>query len=204
MPFKKELWAMPKSGDLVYGVNSSNGRKYYLKYSSAFKKAGVFTVDELQVLETEGSKTRNQSFLDAVAIHKKYKSALNTGDTNEAVRRKCKAGLEWGISQKKQIHFVLDDLDLAAVVGKNYAGEGNKDKPATATEPKNRSITGSELRWIYRNRHLAEVQAHVQFWVLGEQCLPPWEADLESNLNNALITFPKNLWAGYVPKGTVM
>lgn len=194
MPFKKELWADPKEGDLVYGVKDI--RKWYIE--KPFKGKGVFTIDEFRVLQTDTGK-KNQSFLDAIAIHKKYKTATNSGDTNEAVRRKCKAGIEWGVSQKKQIHFILDNLDLEAVVNKNYAGK-NSDRAATSTEAKNRSITGSELRWIYRNRHLAEVQAHVQFWAIEEKCLPPWEADLDSCINNKPFKFSKALWAGYIPK----
>lgn len=195
MPFKKELWADPKEGDLVYGVKDT--RKWYME--NFFKEKGIFTIDEFKVLQIDKGKT-NQSFLDAIAIHKKYNTAKNSGDTNEAVRRKCKAGIEWGVSQKKQIHFILDELDLKAVVNKDYDGK-NSDRAATSTKPKNRSITGSELRWIYRNRHLAEVQAHVQFWAVTEKCLPPWEADLDSCLNNRAINFPKSLWVGYIPKG---
>ncbi len=199
MPFTKPF-KDPAKGDLVYGVDADFGRRKYLK-DDRFKAAGVFTVDELQVLPTETSKTKNADFLEAVAQHQKYKSALaEHQNENESVRRKCKAGLEWGVSNKKQIHFCLDGLDLAAVVEKNNK-QGNSDTPADIRTPKNRSITGSELRWIYRNRSKSEVQEHIQFWYNSKQCAPPWEEDVTVVMSpTKSIVYPATLWMNYTPR----
>jgi hypothetical protein len=52
---------------------------------------------------------------------------------------------------------------------------------------KTRAITNAELRWIYRNRAKSGVQEHVQFWLNGSPCAPPWEHSDEI----------KALWAQY-------
>lgn len=128
MPFDQRYWKNPEDGDLVYGVNSDWGRKYYLKYHPQFKSKKVLTVDSMQVMVNETGKTRNQEFLDAIANHNKYKTALNDPDTkNQAVRRKCKAGLDWAVVAGKQIHFILDGLNLDEVIKKNHVGK-NSDR----------------------------------------------------------------------------
>jgi hypothetical protein len=38
-----------------------------------------------------------------------------------------------------------------------------------------RVYTGSELRWIYRNRQDPRVAARLQFWQDMQPCFPPWE-----------------------------
>jgi hypothetical protein len=211
MPFAKEQWVwVIQKADLVYGVNSEKGRKKYM-VKGGVGKAG-FTVDSLAVLQceqpqegVEGSgKAVMPTFLACIASHKKYFTAQGGAETNENIRRKCKAGLEWGVSRKGQVHFVLDDLDLEAVVKKNYQGK-NPDRDASDGVLKNRSVTGSELRWIYRNRKRKVVQDHIQFWNKESPCLPPWEGAVKICLykNGTLlkeVEFLPGIWATYIPK----
>ncbi|WP_157664497.1 hypothetical protein [Bordetella genomosp. 9] len=75
--------------------------------------------------------------------------------------RKCKAGLAWEAARNGHIHFMLDAIDIDAVVNK--------------IPPYGDSITASELRWVYRNRFKVEVQHCIQFWHKGEPVIPPWQ-----------------------------
>lgn len=200
MPFAPP-WTDPEPGDLIYGVHSDTARGWYMNYHPKFKNK-VFTIDSLITPMDETNGSLRQLFLKAVAVHKKYSTA-ETGDktSNEAIRRKCKAGIEWAVTNQLSVHFVLDYLDLNAVVGKNWNGK-NRDRSATSSVVKNRSITGSELRWIYRNRANPQVRQHVQFWIMGEPCPPPWEADTVAPIKPSrleTVTYMKNAWAGYVP-----
>lgn len=78
--------------------------------------------------------------------------------------RKCKAALAWMTSGRiGHIHFILDGIDVDAVIDKRPAG--------------GRSVTACELRWIYRNRFKTEVQEGIQFWRHGSPVSPPWESD---------------------------
>jgi len=87
------------------------------------------------------------------------------------------------------VHFTLEHLDVRAVVAKQYKG-----RDVTGGDfGKLRAVTGSELRWVYRNRHRAEVASVVQFWNRGRggecvlaPCNAPWVDD-------------PDLWAKYQP-----
>ncbi|PHM45768.1 T3SS effector EspK [Xenorhabdus mauleonii] len=103
--------------------------------------------------------------------------------------RKCKGGLSWvvtdsdPIAQKIKVHFILDGLDMRSIVSKqpyvnNKTGEVSKT-----------SITASELRWIYRNRHNPKVKQKIHFWFEGKPTIPPWESEEG-----------KMIWQKYVPK----
>ncbi|CDG80857.1 hypothetical protein GJA_194 [Janthinobacterium agaricidamnosum NBRC 102515 = DSM 9628] len=102
------------------------------------------------------------------------KSPNNT--ENSILRRKVKGGLYWATSvAKKHVHFVLDGLDMEAVVRKSASYDNptgsNNEQSNTA---KTRAYTGAELRWIYRNRNNPDVQSHVHFVKEGKPCPPPW------------------------------
>jgi hypothetical protein len=61
---------------------------------------------------------------------------------------------------------------------------------------KHRSVTGTELRWIYRNRHDTNVQNAVQFWYEGRPCCPPWDPEFDAVSDSTLSL----LWKLYRPK----
>lgn len=203
MPFTTP-WKIPKKGDLIYGVHSDLARKWYIRSHEKFK-GKVSTADRYAVLTNEKDKDDaivSHSLLQMIQHHAKYKSILDKDrfvvDNNELVRRKCKSILEWAVLTNKTIHFVLDDLDLDAVVSKNYKGKGNKDKNNSDSTPKNRSITGSELRWIYRNRYRESVVRNVQFWILGTPCPPPWECDTTTLTMTGEKIYSKLKWELYI------
>src|SRR5262249_55867971 len=102
-------------------------------------------------------------------------------------KRKCKAGLEYIIyNTLYRIHFCLDGMHLKAAANKSYDGSnrGRPDNPVGKTpstiawDEKVRSVTGAELRWVYRRRRDPMVSKKVQFWDKRGgnwiQCPPPW------------------------------
>ena len=142
------------------------------------------TIDELKVMPSEGSAESTEHpaevarFKKYLEEHPKYKSVLTGGSgENEDFRRKCKAGIYWAVFvEKKHVHFTLDGINLKGVVGKDNQLGDSPDSDADGDEPKNRSVTGAELRWIYRNKHLPVIQENVQFWLNGKPCAAPWLA----------------------------
>lgn len=125
-------------------------------------------------------------------------------------KRKSKSGLWWALrSAGKTVHFCLYGLDMDQVVNKCFPGvDGGKGrdfpvgparKQITDFTKKETSITGAELRWMYRNRADDAVKNLVQFWNRASSsapfdvCVPPWVT------NSAL-------WGNYTPnsefKGT--
>lgn len=149
-----------------------------------------------------------------------FDTPQNRIQSNSAFRAKSKFGMEWTIKKNQSkdphspnvfhIHFILNEIDMAAVVTKHHRykdGNGKvlaQDSPkgkSVAGNAKERTITHSELRWIYRNSGNPLVQQSVQFWKDGEACCPPWENDKE------LFTIPttgkvitwKAAWIVYKP-----
>ena len=192
----------PNRGDLIYGLNTNMARKWYVDYHKKFKTK-VKTIDEYPVLKQDpkqGKKPKDlESFRSYLSAHKKYSSAFSGNNENENARRKCKGGLEWAVNNNKVVHFVLDGVDIGSVINKNFKGK-NGDTPTDATD-KNRAITGSELRWLYRNRKNENVINNVTFWVEGKQIKPPWDADVKIPVHMDLETgemeyteYSKDLW----------
>ncbi|MEY2700856.1 MAG: hypothetical protein RIQ52_1611 [Pseudomonadota bacterium] len=161
----------------------------------------------------------DQKFVDFIDNHPKRQGVKDVDLVDGAIwndantrdfainvaRRKCKAGLEYIISETSgHIHFCLDGIDFRSVVEKNYAGPGTKDeiKYAAGTpeedkwKMKTRSITGAELRWVYRNRMLPAVSERVQFWYMNQAVIPPWEVG--APWTHAI----NQLWASYIPKNS--
>ena len=87
-----------------------------------------------------------------------------TNPPNHIIKRQSKTGLNLFLLKQKTVHFVLDNIIMDQVPLKSYKGEG----------PNNRSITGAELRWIYKHRDNIEVQENIQFWFRKKPTSPPW------------------------------
>lgn len=236
-----------KAGDLVYGIEKGansfdKGREHYVDH--VFNSQVPCRIDNYRVFknDTSGSLHQNLSpeekekflaeetrFLDSLKQHEKYKSVVVPDDSkstekkeesNSALRRKSKGGLHWAtFVEQKHVHFVLDSLDIKAVITKSYSGKENADKPKGASSglptdsKKNRSITGSELRWIYRNRDKSPVKEHIHFWLDEKHCSAPWEKTvndqtISGGTNNE--TPPKKgktmpepaLWTAYQPRNS--
>lgn len=130
--------------------------------------------------------------------------------------RKCKAGLDWSSQNGKfTVHFLLDGISISDVIFKTseqdviYATVEEYLRAQTASIPDaqfnsdypeynltGKSITGSELRWIYRNRDKKSVQKTIQFWYTYKACCPPWDPDFDKIYGNQIAY----LWENYVPK----
>ncbi|WP_370552324.1 RHS repeat-associated core domain-containing protein, partial [Enterobacter cloacae complex sp. P31C] len=93
-----------------------------------------------------------------------HETILQYGDdhgtvfSKKIVSRGSKAGISMLLEKGNdaRIHFVLDNIDMDKVISKND----------------NNSITGSELRFLYRNRNKLEGKVH--FYVDHKEVKAPW------------------------------
>lgn len=181
MPFHQPFARRIDRRDLCYGL--AGPRQNYTDNNVQFS-GGVDLINNYRISKEEQNRRpvppeREPEFLQAVKAHPKYSSILGAElDTNEVIRRKCKAGLHWGThsSDGAHIHFILDSLNQNAIVDKNYRDDFIA-RSASGSIIKERSITNAELRWLFRNRNDPNVQNRVQFWQNGEPTYPPWETD---------------------------
>jgi hypothetical protein len=218
MPFQGPNWRNYHSGDLFYGLH-----KPRLELAKFLGADQICTIDQYDIASadrTHASLQHDPDFVTALKNHSKYNDVVNAGDwgwdlANRAhwnakplamtaiAKRKCKGGLDWIThSTFRHIHFCLEGLDLVAAAEKNYDGSsgGMADSPGRAglgADPytKARSITGAELRWVYRNRSDPRVREQIQFWSLDPkwiQCPPPWEDPATSKKI-------RDAWANYKP-----
>ncbi|KMJ45790.1 hypothetical protein AB204_07220 [Xenorhabdus khoisanae] len=204
MPFHRPFKMNFEQGDLIFGLSKERA-KYAQKYPqfALFRDTNnISTIDRYSITENE-CKVRdlfgkqlpsNQgSFDDAIKKHCKYNSIRhykgrldvdfrgNVHYSKQVTSRKCKAGLSWfsQTSPRSCIHFILDGIDMESVIYKHYE---NKIK-------KGSSYTGSELRWIYRNRRDPKIISCIQFWRGGVPVAPPWIGGKDASL-----------WQNYHPK----
>lgn len=129
---------------------------------------------------------RQVQFTESILKHPKYRSIIkrNNGWSLTKIGRKCKAGLHWATEDEINVHFLLDGIDMDKVISKKII--------LSDSEHINfKSVTGSELRWVYRNRHDEKVQKNINFWKDGARTDPPW-------VSNRL------LWDTYRPKSEAL
>ncbi|WP_143330325.1 hypothetical protein [Chromobacterium haemolyticum] len=206
MPFYAPWKTKFTDGDLVYGLHEI--RHEYAIGNSGFRgtdtRCNISTIDQYAGTKTErtaykqrkSSPLYQESFNIAILNHAKYKCIFeefgfimdgNTPiDDLKNIGRKIKAGLHWASTDGRHFtaHFILDGLNIMQVIQKSHQLDRDGSK----------SLTGVELRWIYRNRHKSNVRRAVQFWIKGEPCLPPWEP----GFMRYGICDPKE-WLKYVP-----
>jgi hypothetical protein len=157
---------------------------------------------------------------------KKFPDEYLDLDDPSDINRKCKAGLYWASQTFRNghgfsIHFILDGINFEDLILKkniadiNYSSFGEyvlarfaEDKIDYKLEDiyfddsyyslsiKNRAATGSELRWLYRNRMSSYVQKAVQFWYGGKPCCPPWERGFDFIYGQHVA----HLWRIYRPR----
>ncbi|OTA21274.1 T3SS effector EspK [Xenorhabdus beddingii] len=191
MPFHRPFKTCVETGDLIFGL--SHDRLEYWKNHPLFSPFSAPNItrsidqfslnrNEIEIQQSFGKKIplMQRSFEEATRNHPKYSAILDPKinyyvDSKKqrvmyhpkVVNRKCKAGLFWmsHSSSNACIHFILDSINMEHVVIKYYEKQ---------TDIKY-SVTGSELRWIYRNRRDLKVQASVQFWRNKEPVSAPWE-----------------------------
>lgn len=188
MPFDKPHANSYKKFDLVYGLDSIR-TKYSFNASFADMKAkdnvayiNNYRLDNL-TLENSSPRFRtlNESYIQFMRSAGKFLLVnQNNLNTPNMLERKCKGGIAFLLDETVGInlHFLLDGINMHNVVYKT-----NKEK----------SITGAELRWIYRNRNNPRVQKVVQFWINRRPCCPPWNQMFH---DKSIVS----LWANYHPK----
>ena len=182
-------------GDLFYGLQEPRGKLMDFLGVQKERTGGAminyYNVGDYP--EATGKPADNTGFTDALAsssnpkhpdLLNRWQANPNSGDVKWALwKRKSKSGLWWATKlAAKTVHFCLDQLDIDTVINKNYVadvpqGPGRKDPGITDFTQKKTSITGAELRWIYRNRRDPQVQGLVQFWANYAACNAPWEGN---------------------------
>lgn len=228
MPFRSP-YSTYQPGDLLYGLAGPRGN---LAAHFGVAVGQICTIDEYDIFAADrgyAGLRHDQGFIDSLTAHQKYSSVLNydladnNNWNNEPIKtaayakRKCKGGLNW-ITQNttRRIHFLLDGLEMESVPAKNfttvpYARDHPQGKApaALAWTAKERSITGAELRWVYRNRNNIRVQKQIQFWKKSVKwqttgfgkhtsvdtfspCPPPWS-------DKGQPASVRNAWAAYIP-----
>ena len=188
-------------GDLVYGLGEQRD-----KYIDTNKKS-YNVIDELNnqfigtqkgnkygleniAAENEASKDAATGFQQFLGQFKPEKAPQKTpqGDDvsiNTRLRRASKYGISYTRNKNNKIRFALDELIQDDVVKKNQKYDTGSD----ANKEKMRSITGAELRYIYRKRNEPEFMAGIEFFKDGHKLeTTPWEDNPE-------------LWDEYVPEG---
>ena len=211
MPIEKPWRTVFQPGDYIFGYANT-----ITEFTEKHRAEGATENDKIQSLATDraeafdgkGKSADKQSFYGALEQHPKYSAILSDSSkdvrapalagmkpgavkNNRAWRIKSKGSLYWAtMAVKKHVHFILDDIDMEEVIKKNHTDgpvHGQDTGPGTAADAKTRTITHAELRWIYRNKILPEVRAHVQFWLNNQCCVAPWQSE-------------PGLWSQYVPK----
>ncbi|QYE36627.1 hypothetical protein KZX46_12320 [Polymorphobacter sp. PAMC 29334] len=201
-------------GDYIFGYAN-----VITEFALAHKDEGASDKDKIQELATDraqaldgkGKDADKRSFLASLEKHPKYGGIVSDSDmdiratslaglkpgpvkNNREWRIKSKGSLYWAtMDVKKHVHFLLDGIDMKEVVDKTHTSgpvHGQDTPHGTDATAKTRTITHSELRWLYRNKVFPQVREHVQFWLAGVCCIPPWQLD-------------SGLWAKYLPKNSV-
>jgi hypothetical protein len=215
MPFAPP-WRSYKKGDLLYGLCGDRG---VLANKFGIGPSDVYTIDQYGLVANEKAPWNNTTplkydpgFINSLAVHDKYSAILDGTELRNSAsqelfdaraKRKCKGGINYIVSNTvHHIHFCLDGLNMEQVPSKSYDGSkgGASDSPngkapddeADSWINKSRSITGAELRWIYRNKHRSDVSSKIQFWFNGKESYPPWgPGDVPMKWRKA--------WAAYIP-----
>ncbi|CAA0104607.1 Uncharacterised protein [BD1-7 clade bacterium] len=221
MPFSEPWNTTYERGDMIYGLKEE--RTNYMFTVNAFEHSigdptRFIDLFAGTTIEKEGVFKKkiwpvwcgdvNQEFLDFMQNHPKYHTALRplTGRSSgeeevegksDDVGRKVKGGIEWMVSRndadRHHLHFILDGIDFDLVASKRQI-----IKPGMRhSEP---SYTSVELRWLYRNRHEANVKLNVQFWINSVPCGPPWEDTFASAHPGGAEA--QLAWQRYHPKST--
>lgn len=120
-------------------------------YSDFLKKHERYSFENTFVEYGEGHYSRNGTVVRTTLS--KY------------MTRASKAGLEMFIDStgNGQVHFILDNINLDDVVLKLV-------RPDTGLP----SVTGSELRYLYRQRNHRSLHKKVHFYLNGKETCAPW------------------------------
>jgi hypothetical protein len=127
----------------------------FYEFAQRHQKFGPKLVGQAQLPQDKALKREEMAKQDKVPMRK------GRDPTKPFLRSKCKAGIAFVVERGFTIRFLLDSLDekrLKAIFHKEF------EQPW---------YTGSELRYIFRNRDV--YRDKVVFYRLGEVCKSPWE-----------------------------
>jgi len=237
MPFNRPFKFDFTGGDLVYGLAPMRRRLIKHLGAALIGAQGPATVDQykkstMSALRPDDRKAfknfvRNNEtdkqygrFAQAIRVYDNNEDGFAAANPNDQLknsvwRAKSKFGMKWTIeNQRGHIHFLLNEIDMVAVVSKTHTFLNPRnpkeilaeDQPRgkALTSVKERTITHSELRWIFRNRRNRLVAERVQFWheVGGvmQPCHPPWNTENHTTamVNGQAVQWCL-LWTRYVP-----
>ncbi|MBV9791733.1 MAG: hypothetical protein JOZ51_26310 [Chloroflexi bacterium] len=235
MPFNVPYKLTFTAGDLIYGLSAARPELVKRLAVGILTVGGPATVDQYRKSSMEDLTKQDRqawkSFLQDNQVHKRYgryhqairsynndeekfaQGGARAALQNSAWRAKSKFGMEWTLSnQRGHIHFMLDQIDMGAVVSKTHLFTAGttvlaQDTPqgkAPNGVDKERTITHSELRWIYRNRNNPLVQGRIQFWMTTagtvQACAPPWLNTAQTTtLPTVGVVTWQQAWLTYVP-----
>lgn len=189
--FESAFAAAFQPGDLLYGLTARHyaAEAGYMPYSRILTEQRdqsiyPYLVAAVHRMITYGpaqranppahvAKIRDFLVNDSKLKFKYPKSVLS----NYEWRRVSKRLIDYIMFTPNNVFFALDGLDVPGVVAKKLNPDGDK------------SITGSELRKIYRIalKNPGLINRHIIFVNHGQRVPPPWVSD-------------PALWAAYTPK----
>lgn len=181
-----------RSGDLIYGL--CRKRLAFAQQLFGVNASDAFGFQPKNIIDPLSSKKIHHIFVDSMNIengvtldqyepavgktqqaidyqewlssHNKYNPG-NSPEPNDVVKRiarACKGGIEYTTSRENNIYFVLDGIFVVDVM-QDVGKEG--------------SITGRELRWIYRHKDDKNVMDHIVFIKNNEVTEAPWISNPE-------------------------
>lgn len=236
MPFTAPYKTNFTPGDLIYGLAPSRVPLVVHFGAAIMAWNGPATVDQYRAtamaqlhrthrttwrafMRANEEHPKYQRYMQAIRAHNNdedaYAPTVRAALQNAAWRAKSKFGMEWTIANARgHIHFVLDAIDMGAVVTKTHRfvdpggqvlAQDNPRGKAPADGDKERTITHSELRWVYRNRTNPQVQQRVQFWrtpagAAIAPCGPPWDdAVTQVAMPSGAVVNCRQAWLAYHP-----
>jgi hypothetical protein len=211
MPFFPQ-WRSYSKGDLLYGL--SNERTYLaiqfgLKdsdiytiddYSLFSEQKNKYELSTFLKWDPEFVKTMKEhiKYSEVFDFYDEHKDQRLADDSNgesipeevklarDAVaKRKSKCGILYIVHNTEfHIHFQLAGIKMKPLVRKTHSKDSFVQFGGQEWHEKGRSITGSELRWVFRHRFDLKVQNKLQFWCQDPedrgqryiQCSPPWDS----------------------------
>ncbi|MDX7992306.1 hypothetical protein [Xenorhabdus littoralis] len=144
-----------------------------------------------------------ESFFNHLKSNSKYCSAIETNEYNRLhIGRKCKGGLSWvsigsdPLVKDVNVHFILDNINIERLLKKyinidiNTNGRNSSGNLDEYRNQKDDSLTGKELRWVFRHRANPRVAKKIQFWRNKSPVYPPW---LEARTHHLWDKYDKHL-----------
>lgn len=162
----REIDIKIKDGDLIFGVAYIIKKiKLHIVTKSIWKDISYIEQADLtndiwsysdHFFRLKRNNERTKGFSEHISNHDRYNVAflfVNNihKDRVNVFKKTSKCGLEYQLLiQKSKVHFFTDGLNISAISNKS-GQEG-------------RSVTASELRWLFRHRHITEVKENLLFW----------------------------------------